>query len=161
MAQTSNGSGCQFSDLNTIAANLLDNALTVSSQRTYNKAVLMYKTFMNSLYPAKECLPASVNDILLFIAHCFQLLFAASTVTTYCSALSYVHKINNWQDPLQTFIIKKCLQGYHKLKPSCDVRLPITPEILSKIIQSLPYTCQSHFLRTVWKAMYLLAFHAF
>ena len=53
------------------------------------------------------------------------------------------------------------VQGYHKLKPTADSRLPITPTILKKLVESRSQTVTSHFHRIMFKSMYLLAFHAF
>ena len=86
---------------------------------------------------------------------------ASAKVYTYCSALGYYNKLNNYPDPTQNFVVKKCLQGYKNLRPSIDARLPITPKILKDIVSSLIHTCHSCFLRILLKSMYLLAFHAF
>ena len=79
----------------------------------------------------------------------------------YFSALSYQHKINNIDDPTQSFVVKKCLQGYQNKKGSNDTRLPITPSIMKRLISSLQITTKSHFSLVLFKAMYLVAFHCF
>ena len=140
---------------------LLDSALAPSSHKTYQKAWTLYNEFLVTSCPGSKSLPSSVNDILMFISHCFDKQMASATVNTYCSALGYYNKLNNFNDPTQNFIVKKCLQGYKNLRPSLDARLPITPKILKDIIASLKYTCSSNFLQTMLKAMYLIAFHAF
>ena len=42
-----------------------------------------------------------------------------------------------------------------------DERLPVTPFILGKLVESLQYTAESAFQKCMLRAMYLLAFHAF
>lgn len=53
------------------------------------------------------------------------------------------------------------LQGFQKIKPTCDPILPITPEILLKLVQALPHTKDSYFSRTLPRAMFTLAYCAF
>lgn len=53
------------------------------------------------------------------------------------------------------------LQGFQKVKPTCDQRLPIPPEILLKSVQALPHTTYSYFSRTLLRAMFILAYCAF
>lgn len=114
----------------------------------------MYSTFVTHRFKGKAVLPASENTVILFIANCFENNLAAATVSTYVSALSYYHKIKNLPDPTNNFVVKKCLQGYQKIKSQCDTRKPITFMILQQLITSLihVYVC------IMLKAMYLLAF---
>ena len=48
-----------------------------------------------------------------------------------------------------------------KLKRTPDIRLPITPSILRKLVESLPICTSSFYQRSLFQAMCLLAFHAF
>ena len=147
--------------MNEVTSILLDGALAPSSHRTYNKAWTVYREFISLSCPASKCLPSSVGDILLFISHCFEKQMASATVYTYCSALGYYNKLNNYPDPTQNFVVKKCLQGYKNLRPSIDARLLITPNFFQDIVSCLLHTCHSFFLRILLKPMFLLAFHAF
>ena len=53
------------------------------------------------------------------------------------------------------------IQGFKNAKPACDSRLPITPMILTKLVQALPFTTDSHFTKCMLHAMFVLAFCAF
>ena len=97
----------------------------------------------------------------MFIAHCFENNYAAATVSTYISALSYIHKRLGLQENTQHFIINKTLNGFKKLRASKDNRLPITPSILKGLINSLPHIFTSLFMSKLLSTMYLLAFNAF
>lgn len=102
------------------------------------------------------------EHIVLFISCCYQKQLSPQTVTTYLSALAHFNKMEGYPDPTtQDFIVKRTLQGFQKLKARPDTRLPITPVILQKIVNSLPQCTQSFYQRTLFKAMFLLAFHAF
>ena len=50
------------------------------------------------------------------------------------------------------------IQGFKNAKPACDSRLPITPTILTKLVQALPFTTDSHFTKSMLHAMFVLAF---
>ena len=95
-------------------------------------------------------------------SYCSETNLAPATVLTYVSAISYYHKIRtcNFFDPTQNFVVKKCLQGYQKIKQHKDTRKPITSSILSKLIAFLSHTTNSHFIRFMMRAVYLLAFYA-
>ena len=64
-------------------------------------------------------------------------------------------------DPTQAFVTKKILKGCQCLGSTKDTRLPITPEILLKIIHALNHTVPVFFHRCLLRSLFLLAFHAF
>lgn len=144
-----------------MASRLLQEALTKSSRDSYNRIYHNYEQFSKFYFPNQQILPATLESLTMFIAHCFEKNYAAATVSTYISALSYIHKLLGLQDNTQHFIVNKTLNGFKKLRTSNDNRLPITPSILKGLINSLPHTCTSLFMSKLLKAMYLLAFHAF
>ena len=91
-----------------IASDLLEHALAPSTQTTYKRALQYYNNFKDNFDFSKGQYPASVEEITLFIAYFYTQALASSTVLTYISALSYQHKINNIDDPTQSFVVKKC-----------------------------------------------------
>ena len=58
------------------------------------------------------------------------------------------------------FIIKKLLAGVQRSRKAPDVRLPITYDILIKLIDTLDHVLPSHYQCTMFRAMFLLAFSA-
>lgn len=82
-------------------------------------------------------LPVPAHHVLMFIAFCFHDGKAAATVISYVSAISYHHKIRLLPDPTQTFLVKKCLMGYQKTRPTTNARLLITPHILGNCVHLL------------------------
>ena len=97
----------------------------------------------------------------LFIAYLFNKGYASSTVTTYVSALAYIHKLNGLSDPSKSFLIVQLIRGYRKKVRKVDVRLPITRAILHKLIHSSSQFSDSDFSKVRFNAMCTLAFHAF
>ena len=57
--------------------------------------------------------------------------------------------------------MRKLLKGCQNISRQCDSRLPITPDILKKILLALNHTVSSSNLRTLLKLFFLLAFNAF
>lgn len=72
-----------------------------------------------------------------------------------------MHKILNMQDPTQAFIIKNILKSCKSSVPTKDTCLPITPDILQKLLYALAHTVPQYSLRILLRALFLLAFHAF
>ena len=65
------------------------------------------------------------------------------------------------QDPTTSFLIRKLLKGCNNLQPNRDCRLPITKDILIKIVNSLNPWIPQHSNRILLKEIFLLAFVAF
>jgi hypothetical protein len=147
--------------LTTISAFLLDKALSPTSHTTYNRAYKLYEQFSKEHFKQSAVFPVPVSHLLLFIAHCYKRGLAPATVCTYISAIGYKHKILQMPDPTASFLVKKSLQGYNNDKKQIDGRLPITTDVLQKLLHSLRFTNSSYFHRSLLKAMYLVAFHAF
>ena len=97
----------------------------------------------------------------LFISHLYSRNYASSSVTTYVSAIGYVHRLAGVNDPTQTTLINQLLKGYRKLAPVRDIRLPITLPLLRQLIQSFQYTAASAYQKCLMSAMCSLAFYAF
>jgi hypothetical protein len=86
---------------------------------------------------------------------------APGTITSQLSAVSYCHKLVGVPDPNQHFVVQKMLAGARKLKPQCDARLPITPDVLHLLIRAVDVTSEAPYYNVLIKSMFLLAFHAF
>jgi hypothetical protein len=65
------------------------------------------------------------------------------------------------QVPTTFFLIRKLLKGCNNLQPNRNCRLPITKDILIKIVNSLNPCIPEHANCILLKAIFLLAFVAF
>ena len=65
---------------------------------------------------------------------------APSTISTYISALSYVHKIGSFSNPTKAFVAHKIKTAQSRLCLKPDIRLPITRSILYKLVLALSHT---------------------
>lgn len=141
---------------------LLHSAISEGSRKTYTRAwktyVEFYSEFCDSHY---ALLPVSVNNLAVFISYLSARKFASSTILTYVSALSYVHKLGNFPDPTKNFLVQKLLAAHSKLHSSPDVRLPITRRVLQLLVLALNNTNSSAFQRLPYQTMFLVAFYGF
>jgi hypothetical protein len=112
-----------------VATDLIHGSLEKSSKESNRRVFAFYKECMLLYFPQEMVFPASLENLTLFIAYCFQKKIASSTVLTYMSAISFLLQLGGYEDLPGHFIISKALRGYHKEKAAKDSRLPITPSI--------------------------------
>lgn len=124
---------------------------------TYRTAINSFNSF-RVLYKLPNLWPLSIKDVSLFIAYCFEKAFSAKSISTYISGLAFVHKINNWYDINQSFVVKKLLEGCHRSRPSFDRRAPITFNMLQKICSLTQSVCFNEYESVMFKSMFSLAF---
>ena len=105
-----------------------------------------------------KSLPVSTNKVITFIGflNCNNL--SSSTVLSYVSAIGFVHRFKGLTDPTSTTVVHKLLAAANKFKPKMDSRLPITLIILHNLVQSLRHTVSNPYTRTLFHAMYVVAF---
>ena len=128
-----------------------------SYQRAWRTLQQFYERFYESPTPQ---LPLSSSHLVLFIAYLSAKKLAPSTITSYLSAIGYVHKIKGCTDPTKSFLIHKLLTALSRRRLA-DLRLPITRPVLHELIRSLRHTNSSAYQRCLYSAMFLLAFYGF
>ena len=100
-------------------------------------------------------------NLALFVAFLHGKGYAPSTVETYMSAISFIHKLNRAGDPASDFLVRKAIQGLHKACPTADSRLPISLSVLHKLIDVL-LTCNSiAYKQAMFHCMFLMSVFAF
>ena len=109
-------------------------------------------------YSLKQEWPASHEQIVLFIAHCFESGLSPRSIKTYISGLNYFHKLNGWFDMCDNFLIKKLLEGCSRSRVTKDNRAPITKRILLALITELPKICYNEFETKLFTAIWVLAY---
>ena len=141
---------------------LLEANLSSSSVRTYQCPwQLLYQSQQDRLGYQGPVFPLSINTLALFIAFLAEQKYAASTVLTYISALSYPHPLASLSDPTKADMIQLALREYSKLNPSFDARLPILLPILENIIAASEHTQSALYYRKMTQAMYVAQFNPF
>ena len=101
-----------------------------------------------------------MSCLALFISYLCARKLAPSTIMSYISAIGYAHKMKGFADPTKAFLIRKLLTAVGRNKSS-DIRLPITRQVLHELVESLVHTNSSAWQRTLFKAMFLVAFYGF
>lgn len=124
---------------------LINSSMAYSSWKTYKTAVDAFHTF-RLLYNLENIWPVPIDTIAHFIGYLSLKGFATSTVTTYIFALIHVHKIGNLVDNTKSFIISKMLEGLRRKNPKTrDIRVPISLNLLKRLIFSLQKVCTSRY----------------
>jgi hypothetical protein len=104
--------------------------------------------------------PVPLLDLICFVAHLYTLNLSHSTVSCYISGMSFYHKVNDFEDTTQKFVIRKMIEGIKRSKSKrSDTRLPISRDLLANILNYLPLVCSSHYEAKLFMATFSLAFH--
>jgi hypothetical protein len=75
------------------------------------------------------------------------------------SAINFQCKSLQQSDFSQSFLVQKMLEGLKRLKKPSDSRLPITEELLDRIICNLPNVCTSFYEADLFSSAFSVAFH--
>lgn len=105
--------------------------------------------------------PPPLEQMIRFIAYNSLIGRAPRTVRQYVSGIAFHCKINNIEDITQKFIVRKLLNGLDKSSSRVDNRLPITFDLLGKLVSILPAICISKYEETLFKSMFLTAYFGF
>ena len=140
---------------------MLNSALSSGTHKLYQRAWATFNEFSKQFFHLDSPdLPISTASLALFVSYLHARKLASSTIKSYLSAISYVHKLKGFRDPTQAFLINKLLTALSR-QGSCDIHLPISRPALHELVGSLGHTTSSAFQRTLYSAMFLLAFFGF
>ncbi|XP_071127862.1 integrase/recombinase xerD homolog [Mytilus edulis] len=140
---------------------LVSASLSAATQSSYNRMLSVYSNFCQKYFPGVNVLPSTHVMVAHFISHLFIQNYQPSTIASYISAISFMHKIKFLQDPTDTFFIKKMLKGTKQLRHSVDTRLPITYDILVKLVKALPKVIVGIYNQVLLNAMMSTAYFCF
>jgi hypothetical protein len=126
------------------AQNLIRASMAQNSWKAYENALNNFFEFRRNLNLGSHW-PLLTADIVAFIAYLSLGGWAPSYISVHMSAIAFVHKINGWPDPTDSFIVKKMKEGNKRLKGSKDKRYPITFPILKRLIGILHLICRSSY----------------
>ena len=126
----------------------------------------VYKQGMQSFYNFRvncefqQTWPPPLDHILNFIAYLSEQGCSFSTVKCYMSGISFLINLNGWNNPLETFLVKKLMAGYKKSSLSCDMRRPITLALLHRLLGAVPHLAFSTYEAVLFQSSFALAFFA-
>ena len=95
---------------------LLGASLSGNTKIVYSNALKNFSQF-RSQYSLADIWPVPVSDLAYFVSFCYQQGYSPSTVTTYMSAVSFVHKLHHLDDPINSFVIRKLLRDLNVCNP--------------------------------------------
>ena len=151
----------QFYRKRTVTLKELQSALTQGSRRLHQRAwrvlIQFSGRFCGSPIPQLPLDPATTA---LFVSYLSACNLVHSTITSYLSALGYIHKLKGFPDPTKTLLIRKLLTAQNR-KSSADIRLPITQPVLHELVRSLRHTNSSAYQRSLYSAIFKTAFYVF
>ena len=140
---------------------LLESSLSSATRKMYQRVWAVFTEFYTQYFAsASPSLPLTCASLALFVSYLNARKLAPATVTSYLSAISYVHKVAGVHDPTKTFVIQTLLRAINRSK-TADIRLPITRSVLHQLLRSLQHTNSSASQRTTFSTMFLLAFYGF
>lgn len=147
--------------LQDICTQLVGHSIATSTKQLYSRIWDNFVSFCQTCSPPVQALPAGLGSAAAFLAFQFQNGKAGSTITSYASAIAFVHKINTLPDPTEAFVIRKMLKGARNASTSEDTRLPISMQLLHQLCSATVLLFNKHYISTLYTAMFLLAFHGF
>ena len=139
---------------------LLQASLAPGTWVVYKRGVETFMEFRKQ-YLMDPCWPINEYQVISFISWLSLKGMSPSSISSYISALAFVHKINGWNDPTDSFLVRKLKEGKKKKNSRVDSRLPISPAILARLVHLLPSMCNSTFEVQLFKSAFLLAFFGF
>ena len=131
-----------------------------STHLAYQQGLKAFDEFCNEKGIAYTW-PIQSNIIMHFIAHLSLAGKSVSTAKTYLAGISSKHKLNGWNDPTDTFMIRKLLQGFARSVPQNDTRCPITFHKLLQLIPALDNICSNKYETLLFTAAFTAAFFGF
>ena len=130
-------------ELATEIDDLVESSVALNTWNVYKTAVYSFQNF-RQFYDMRQSWQAP-----LITSFCILLTYptrinSPSTVVTYISGLSHFHKLHNFPDNTQVFVVKKTIEGLKRKRPSQpDVRVPISFDLLKRLITLLRSICTS------------------
>ena len=126
----------------------------------YRTGLISFEAFRRQ-YCLEEIWPPPLSHITIFIAFLSLNNKSHSTVSTYLSGINFRCKATENEDFSKNFIVSKMLEGMRRSYKPKDTRLPITSDLLVKIIKALPQVCFSNYEAALFSSAFSLAFHGF
>ena len=126
--------------------------------KTYQKGLELFD-YLRKEFGLKCIWPVPLQEIIFYISHLSKSGRSYSTVSCYLAVLSFHNKVNNFEDNIQRFTVRKIVEGIKRSRFCKDTRLPITRDLLNSILSIFLCICSSLFECSLSKSVFSLAFH--
>ena len=138
----------------------MDSSVSVNTKETYRTGLVVFEAF-RKLYNYDIIWPPLLSHVTTFIAYMSLNKRTYRTVSCYLSAINFRCKSMEHSGFSKNFLVQKMVEGLKRINKSKDTRLPITKEILIRIIDKLPNVCSSKFEASLFSSAFSLAYHVF
>lgn len=139
---------------------MLNASISANTSDSYKSAINVFDRF-RSVHGHDLNWPPQIDVILDFISYLSVQGYAPSTAKSYIFGISFQCKLLNVNDVSQNFVVKKMLLGMERLDKRVDSRLPITPDLLEKIVKILPAVSSSQYETILFSALFSIAYFGF
>ncbi|XP_053396449.1 uncharacterized protein LOC123551027 isoform X1 [Mercenaria mercenaria] len=149
-------------DVTKVREQLIASSLAATTRKTYERFWERFSNFVKNNHSSSSCFPATSDVVSLFIAHLHSLQFAPSTISSHLSAITYFHLVSGFDDPCNTFIIRRMILGCRKSRYQKDSRLPLLKKQVDLLLNATKHIFRTNrFLRVLYRAIILVTFHGF
>lgn len=128
-----------------------------TTQKSYHQGVKAYEDFTDC-YKLPCAWPCNPNSLAHFVEDLSLLGRSFATAKLYLAGIGAKHKLNNWPDPTDSFLIKKLLKGLSREDRGREARQPKTFDRLKQLIACLRMVCINSFETALLRAAFSLAF---
>ena len=139
---------------------LIGSSLSQTTKSSYSNSLKLFDNFREE-FNLLPTWPPPLNYLVNFISYLSLKSYSPSSIKLSMSAVSFCCKIRNLNDPTHNFIICKMLSGLSRIDKRKDLRMPVTLEILVKVILALPNICSSQYESFLFSSLFSLAFFGF
>ena len=135
-------------------------SLAVSTRKAYRRFIQRFNDFCSSKSPALLPLPASNSAVCLFIAYIHESDFAASSICSHLSEISFSHRLSGYPDPCQSFIIQRLILGCKKGSKTSDCCRPILKPMLHQLVRNCSLL-EGGYNQILYQAILLVTYYGF
>lgn len=139
---------------------LLSSSLEPSTVTQYQRVWANFQNFVTKTLGSQTTLPYSGKTVGLYVSHLHSIGLLPNTIRTHLSAISFFHKIHEFKDPTQSFLVTKLMVSIQKQVPTVDKRLPISKNLLLQLIAVLSNIVSKNFDVCLYSSMFSLAYFA-
>ena len=104
--------------------------------------------------------PATPYQVAQYVSHLHYSGLKASSIRPHLSAIGFMHETLGHHNPTRSFLTQKLLITYSKSDSPQKSRLPITSNILSKLVRSLKTHQTSKYNTHLFTSMFTCMYHA-
>lgn len=139
---------------------MIDASVAANTKDVYRNGLNCFEQFRTK-YGLQSIWPPLLSHVTIFIAFLSLSNKSHNTVASYLSAINFRCKASQHAGFADNFLVSKMLEGMRRGHKSKDTRLPISADLLSRIIKMLPSICCSEFEAALFSSAFSLSFHGF